>query len=81
VRGPEGLKQYFRGVIEAIPDYQATVEDHFLSGDKGAARFIARRTDPATGKAQRLTGISISHLEGGKFAEEWELIGQWEDEE
>jgi ketosteroid isomerase-like protein len=80
VRGPEGLKQYFRGVAKAFPDYRGTVEDVLVAGDKAAARFTARRTDPATGKAQRLMSIMINRLKGGKFGEDWELAGSWEDE-
>jgi hypothetical protein len=80
VRGPEGVKQFFRGVIQDYPDYRGTVEDVLAADDKGAARFTGHRTDPATGKLQRLLGIRISHLRGGKFAEDWQLIGPWEDE-
>jgi len=80
VRGPEGVKQFFRGVIKAFPDYRGTVEDVLAAGDKGAARFTGHRTDPTTGKPQRLLGIRISHMKGGKFAEDWQLIGPWEDE-
>jgi len=80
VRGPEGLKQYFRGVVASIPGYYATIEDIFAVGDKGAARFKGQRTDPATGKMQLITGLLISHLKGGKFVEDWELVGEWEDE-
>jgi ketosteroid isomerase-like protein len=80
VRGPEGMKQYFRNVLESIPGYHAMVEDVLVAGDKGAARFTGRRTDPATGKKQRLTGIMINRFVSGKFAEDWQLVGPWEDE-
>ena len=80
VRGPEGVKQYFRGVIKALPNYRGTVEDVLAAGDNAAVRFTARRTDPVTGKAQRSTVVLISHLQSGKFAEDWEVAGPWEDE-
>jgi ketosteroid isomerase-like protein len=80
VRGPEGLKQYFRTVYESIPGFHSTIEDVFAAGDKTATRFMARRADPATGKTQRATAIMISRTEGGKSAEDWELVGLWEDE-
>jgi len=80
VRGPQGMKQYFRGVIQALPDYRGAVEDVMVAGDSAAARFTARHTDPATGKAQRAMAIMISHLKSGKFSEDWELVGPWEDE-
>ena len=75
VRGPEGLKQYFHAF-----NFHSTIEDVLAAGDKAAVRFTARRTDPVTGKAQRATVVMISHLKGGKFAEDWEMAGPWEDE-
>ena len=80
VRGPEGLKQYFRNLYESTPGFGSTIEDVFIAGDKAATRFTARRTDPAAGKTQRATAIMISHTESGKSAEDWELVGSWEDE-
>lgn len=80
VRGPAGLKQYFRRVVESNPDYRATVEDVFAAGDQAAARCTGRRTDSATGKTQRITILRISHLKGDKIAEEWQLISPWEDD-
>ena len=75
VRGPEGLKQYFHAF-----NFHSTIEDVLVAGDIAAARFTSRRTDPVTGKAQRATAVLISHLKGGKLAEDWELAGPWEDE-
>jgi predicted ester cyclase len=80
VRGPEGLKQYFRRVVESNPGYYATVEEVVSTGDKAASRCTGRRTDPATGKAQRITIIRISHFKDGKICEDWQLISPWEDE-
>ena len=80
VRGPEGLRQYFRYLYESTPGFRSTIEDVFVAGDKAATRFTARRTDPATGKTQRAMVVYICHLEGGKFVEDWELAGAWEDE-
>ena len=80
VRGPEGLKQYFRSVVGSMPGYRATIEDIFTIGDKGAARFRGRITDPATGKVQFATVLMISHLKEGKSVEDWEIAGEWEDE-
>lgn len=80
MRGPAGLKQYFRRVVEANPGYQAAVEEVVAAGDKAASRCTGRRTDPATGKAQRITIIRISHFKEGKICEDWQLISPWEDE-
>jgi len=80
VRGPKELKQYGRSVVGSIPGFHSTIEDVFVAGDKAAGRFTARRTDPATGKTQRAMVVYICHLEGGKYTEDWELAGAWEDE-
>lgn len=80
VRGLLEVKQYSRNVVGAIPGFHSTIEDVFVAGDKAAARFTARRTDPATGKRQRAMVVYICHLEGGKYAEDWEVAGPWEDE-
>jgi len=81
IRGPEGFRQTIRDAVESSPDYRATIEDVLVIGDSAAARLMEHRTDPETGKAQHLTSIMICHLKGGKFAEDWQLIGPWEDEE
>ncbi len=80
VCGPEGWKQLMRSLVESTPGYRATIEDLFVVGDKAATRFLSHRSDPETGKAQRMTGLLISHLRGGKFAEDWEVVSPWEDE-
>ena len=78
--GPEGVKQSVRGILEGNPNFQITVEDLFVEGDKVAVRCTCHRMDPGTGKPQRLMDILIVRYAGGKDAEEWELIGPWEDE-
>ena len=80
VRGPEGVKQVFHYFVESTPGYWATVEDILVMGDKAAARLLVRRTDPDTGKVQHRTSIMLNYLEGGKFAEDWQLASPWEDE-
>jgi len=80
VRGLNELKQWFHNVVAAIPGSHSTVEDTFMTGDRAAARFTARRTDPATGKTQRAMVLLLRRLEAGKFAEDWEVAGPWQDE-
>ena len=80
VRGQKELKEYWRNVVGSISGMRSTIEDLFVAGENAAGRFTARSTDPATGKTRRATVILISHLQGGKFAEDWEVAGEWEDE-
>ena len=81
VRGPDGFKQAVRNRVESNPGLRTTIEDILVMGDKAATRLVTHRTDPATGKAQHNTILMISHLQDGKFAEDWQLFSQWEDNE
>jgi predicted ester cyclase len=80
MHGPEEFKQFFHGIVESFPDYRGTIEDAFVVGDKAAARFMGHRTDQDTGKEQHIAGLLISHLKDGKYNEDWEIVGDWEDE-
>jgi predicted SnoaL-like aldol condensation-catalyzing enzyme len=80
VRGPEGLKQYFHNVIRPMQGFHTELQEVFAIGDKGASRFKGRNTDPATGKVHHWTTLMFSHFKGDKAVEEWEVVGEWEDE-
>jgi predicted ester cyclase len=71
--GPDGVKQFVRGMVAAMPDGHITVEDLVAEGDKVASRFTVHGTDAATGKPVKLLVMSISRFAGGKIAEEWQL--------
>ena len=78
IRGPEGLREYFRRYNDAFPDARITVHDQIAEGDKVASRWSARGThageiagiDP-TGKEVTVSGLTISTLESGKVVEQW----------
>jgi predicted ester cyclase len=78
--GPTGMRQVARGILADNPGFRGELEDLVVERDRAAWRSTWRRTDPATGKPQRLTGIVISRFVGDKIAEEWELISPWEDD-
>jgi steroid delta-isomerase-like uncharacterized protein len=71
------------GVLEmlgAFSDRQLQIADQIASGDKVVTRWVATgrhtggyRGIPATGRAFRLTGISIDRLASGKIIESWEV--------
>jgi hypothetical protein len=62
-----------------LPIFRITVEDLLVKGDKIACRWTIHRAHPETGKPQRMVNIQILRSVGGKRAEAWELIGEWED--
>jgi steroid delta-isomerase-like uncharacterized protein len=80
IRGPEGVRQFIVMLRAAFPDLQVTVEDVLAEGDKVVQRWSARGSHQGelmglapSGKRISVAGITISHFEGGKVAEEWEL--------
>jgi len=75
----EGIKDAIRQSRKAFPDYQMTIEDIIVEGDKAAMRYSWRGTHtgestlmgPPTGKKVEVVGIGITHWVGGKLVDEW----------
>ena len=70
----------FVRIFKSMPDIQMRVEDRIIAGDKVVARntFTATHTQtirdiPPTGKTFSFRTIDIWRVEGGKFAEHWDL--------
>ncbi len=82
-RSPSGLAaqiENFSRILGSMPDVQLRVEDRIIAGDKVVARttYSATHTRPIrgiapTGKAFTFRTIDIWRVEGGKFAEHWDL--------
>ena len=77
-RDAEGTKQWNAAILEAVPDYNVTIEDQFAEDDKVVTRWTARGTHKgkfqgiaATGRQVSVTGMTISRYVGGKVAESW----------
>ena len=78
--GPAGVKSTFRAILAENPALKPTLDDLLVEGNKVATRCTLRRTDPDTGKPQRCSDLVISRMIGDKTAEDWELLGPWEDD-
>lgn len=81
--GPDGQKQLVAMFRAGFPDLQLTVEAQVAEGDMVVSRVTARGTHNGdlmgvapTGKKVEVTSISMMRMEGGKVAEEWELIDE-----
>jgi steroid delta-isomerase-like uncharacterized protein len=81
--GREGVKQFFRMMVEAFPDLRFDVQDVIAEGDRVAARCVMTGTHqgqfmdiPATGKKVTVHLIDIFRFEGGKLAEHWGVTDQ-----
>ena len=82
-RSPSGLAaqiENFQRILTAMPDVRFRVDDRIVAGDKVVARntYSATHTQtiqglPPTGKAFTFRTIDIWRIEGGKFAEHWDL--------
>ena len=75
----EGYKWATREGLKAFPDFQITIEEIIVEGDKDVIRYTWHGTNtgesslvgPPTGKQVTVVGISIAHWEGGKRVDEW----------
>jgi predicted ester cyclase len=75
------VREFIAAVTAAFPDGQATIEDLITEGDRVMQRVTFRRTHqgeflgvPATGRTVSAWVMVISHMAGGKVAEEWKLV-------
>lgn len=76
------FKELVAGLLTAFPDFQVTVKDQMISGDKVAFRWIAKGTHNGplgeaqpTGKQVQFEGLIFDHVVGGQVVERWE---QWD---
>lgn len=81
VRGREELKRAAAALHEAIPDRVSTVERQVAEGDLVTTRWVSRgtHTGPLMGRLPsnrpvEVHGITISRIESGLIAEDWEII-------
>jgi steroid delta-isomerase-like uncharacterized protein len=81
IRGADGLKKMVQGYREALSGLRVNIDQQFSDGDYVATRYTITGTHdgdlmgaPPSGKDVSFTGITISRCEGGRIAEEWELI-------
>jgi steroid delta-isomerase-like uncharacterized protein len=79
VRGAEGRKEFYSMYRSAFPDAEITIEGQVAEGDKVVTRWTGRGTHqgelmgvPPSGNRVEVAGITISRIEGGKVAEEWD---------
>src|ERR1700737_2003518 len=66
------------GVVVAVPDLHANVQDIFGHGDEVVVRLVVTGTQegpllgiPATGRHLQWDAIDLYRLEGGKISQEW----------
>ena len=80
--GIQALADNWKQQFAAIPDVQVTVQDVVAAGNKVVARLLYSGTHttpffagiPATGRKFSFATIDIWRVEGGKFAEHWDVV-------
>lgn len=75
----EEFLEAHRGMMQALPDAQMTIDQLLADGDYVVTRWTVRGTHAGdlqgiapTGKQVTITGIIISRFENGREAESWE---------
>lgn len=74
----DGIRQLFRMLRSAFPDFNITIEDLLSDGEKVIARVTLRGTHlgdlmglPPTGRKVAYEAIDISRIVDGKMVEHW----------
>ncbi len=76
------FKELVAGLLTAFPNFQISVEDQMVSGNKAAFRWVATGTHDGplgetqpTGRKVRFEGLIFDHVVGDQVVERWE---QWD---
>lgn len=79
--GPEALKSLLAAYRIAFPDLNVRIEELVNGGDKVAISITLTGTHEGdlmgilpTGKPVKIHGMILSHFEGGKIIDEWEIL-------
>jgi steroid delta-isomerase-like uncharacterized protein len=79
LRGPEEFAPFVERIRGAFPDIKIVIDDIFGADDKVVVRWSATMTHrgdhlgmPATGKAVKMTGITIARIADNQIVEGWD---------
>lgn len=77
----DGIADFFRALIAAVPDAHIGAEDLIVAGDRAAIRFTLTGTHtnellgaPGTGNHLNVEGITILRFSDGKVTERWNRL-------
>jgi predicted ester cyclase len=81
VRGADGLKERVQMFRAALSGLSVAIEQQLADGDYVTTRYTITGTHdgdlmgtPPSGRHVAFSGITISRCEGGRIAEEWEIV-------
>jgi steroid delta-isomerase-like uncharacterized protein len=79
--GPEALEDLLAAYRTAFPDLNVIIDDLVNGGDKVVISVTLTGTHEGdlmgispTGKTVKIKGMILSHFQGGKIVEEWEIL-------
>jgi predicted ester cyclase len=72
--GIEADEKMMRGMYDALPDLNLTIEDMLADGDSVVCRNIWRWTDKSSGKKMQFHGFVMWRFEGDRIAERWATV-------
>jgi predicted ester cyclase len=77
----DGITEFFRALVAAVPDVRIAAEDVVVSDDEVAIRFTLTGTHSGglmgaagSGQALEVEGITILRFEGDRVAERWNRL-------
>ena len=84
LKGIEKYKSFVTNTAETFSDFNATIEEVVVKGDKVWGRFSMEGTNtgplgpfPATGKKFHISGLAVSHVVNGKIVRDetfWNVL-------
>ena len=79
--GRDGIADFFRALVSAVPDTHIAADDLVVAGDRAAIRFTLTGTHtgdllgaPSDGQRLQVEGITILRFEGDQVAERWNRL-------
>ncbi|HEY3713234.1 MAG TPA: ester cyclase [Jatrophihabitantaceae bacterium] len=77
----DGIAEFFRTLIAAVPDTRITAQDLLVDGDRVAIRFTLTGTHrgelfgvAGTGRSLDVEGITVLHFVDGLVTERWNRL-------
>lgn len=77
---PDAFREYHTTMLEAIPDFEGSIEDIIADEDRVLVRATVRgtlqkeyRSMPPTGRSFEVPAVYMYRLENGRIAEMWSL--------
>ncbi len=77
----DGIAEFFRTLVSAVPDAKIAAEDVMVDGDRVALRFVLTGTHrgdlfgaEGTGRSLEVEGITVVRFVDGVVAERWNRL-------